>query len=241
MARRGVASAAGLVVVAAVAGAAAAPPVLAGKAPAGGTTQELAALSGAHAIFSRVHGRRTRTGTVQGSRPITGVETVLPVFGHTTTRGGRRWLRVSIPGRPNSRKAWISRRGTVRMTTPWRLAVRTADRRVRVYHHGRLIRSFSAVVGKPSTPTPQGRFFVEENVRMLSGAAGAPYALALSARSNVLQEFEGGPGQIAMHGVANLGGIPGTAVSHGCVRLANSNIRWLAARIGPGTPVTITR
>ena len=76
---------------------------------------------------------------------------------------------------------------------------------------------------------------------MLSGAAGGPFALALSARSNVLQEFMGGPGQIAMHGVANLGGTPGTAVSHGCVRLANRNISWLVARMGPGAPVTIRR
>ena len=76
---------------------------------------------------------------------------------------------------------------------------------------------------------------------MLPSSAGAPFALALSARSNVLQEFEGGPGQIAIHGVANLGGTPGTAVSHGCVRLANPGIRWLAARIEPGVPVAITR
>ena len=75
---------------------------------------------------------------------------------------------------------------------------------------------------------------------MLPGAAGAPYALALSARSDVLQEFEGGPGQIALHGIANLGGTIGTAVSHGCVRLANRSITWLAARISAGVPVTIT-
>jgi lipoprotein-anchoring transpeptidase ErfK/SrfK len=73
----------------------------------------------------------------------------------------------------------------------------------------------------------------------MPGGVGGPFALALSARSNVLQEFEGGPGQIAIHGVENLGGTPGTAVSHGCVRLANGIVRWLAARVGPGVPVTI--
>ncbi len=76
---------------------------------------------------------------------------------------------------------------------------------------------------------------------MLPGSAGAPFALALSARSNVLQEFEGGPGQIAIHGVGNLGGTSGTAVSHGCVRLADRSIRWLAARLAPGVTVAITR
>ena len=110
-----------------------------------------------------------------------------------------------------------------------------------MYRRGRLARSFTAIVGKPSTPTPYGRFFVEESVRMLPGSAGAPFALALSARSNVLQEFAGGPGQVALHGVGNLGGTMGTAVSHGCVRLTDRSISWLAARIAPGVPVTIRR
>jgi lipoprotein-anchoring transpeptidase ErfK/SrfK len=94
-------------------------------------------------------------------------------------------------------------------------------------------------VGKPSTPTPTGQFFVEETLQMPASEAGGPYALALSARSNVLQEFEGGPGQIAIHGRENLGGMLGTAASHGCVRLATASIDWLSARIVPGTPVTI--
>jgi lipoprotein-anchoring transpeptidase ErfK/SrfK len=69
---------------------------------------------------------------------------------------------------------------------------------------------------------------------------GAPYALALSARSNVLQEFDGGPGQIGLHGLSNVGGVLGSAASHGCVRLDNATMRWLVFRVGPGVPVTIT-
>ena len=144
------------------------------------------------------------------------------------------------PGARTGGRAGSHSGGPCSTTTSWHVVVRTSSRRVLVYRRGRLVRSFAAVVGKPSTPTPHGRFFVEESVRMLPGSAGAPFALALSARSNVLQEFEGGPGQIAIHGVANLGGTLGTAVSHGCVRLANRSIRWLAARIAPGVPVAIT-
>lgn len=62
----------------------------------------------------------------------------------------------------------------------------------------------------------------------------------MSARSNVFQEFDGGPGQVALHGVNNIGGTLGTAESHGCIRLATSSISWLAWRIDPGVPVTIT-
>jgi lipoprotein-anchoring transpeptidase ErfK/SrfK len=203
-------------------------------------TQELVTLLKSHRAVSTLQPHPSRVTAVGALRPITGGRTVLPVIARTTTANGDHWLRVMLPGRPNGSKGWITRHGTVATTTSWHIVVRTASRRVFVYRHAHRVRTFAAVVGKSSTPTPHGRFFVEESVRMPAGSAGAPFALATSARSNVLQEFEGGPGQIAMHGVANLGGTPGTAVSHGCVRLANRNVRWLASHIGPGVPVDIT-
>ncbi len=103
------------------------------------------------------------------------------------------------------------------------------------------MREFKAVVGRFFTPTPVGDFFVEESIKLSPRAVGAPFALALSARSTVYQEFAGGPGQIALHGLKNVGGRPGTAVSHGCVRLDTAAMTWLVRRIGPGVPVTIVR
>jgi lipoprotein-anchoring transpeptidase ErfK/SrfK len=201
--------------------------------------QELVVLTRAHRAVSTLRPHPARVTAVRARRPITGIRTVLPVVARAVTASGAERLRVLLPGRPNGAKGWIAQRGTVATSTVWHLVVRTGTRKVFVFRDGRRVRTFGAVVGKPSTPTPHGRFFVEESVRMIPGSAGAPFALALSARSNVYAEFEGGPGQIAMHGVANLGGTPGTAVSHGCVRLANRNIAWLAARIPPGVPVDI--
>jgi lipoprotein-anchoring transpeptidase ErfK/SrfK len=160
---------------------------------------------------------------------------VLPVLSHHGA-----WLRVRLPGRPNGHTGWIVRKATLHWATNWHLVVNRARRQVSVYRSGRFVRVFKAVVGKASTPTPAGEFFVEESVALRSSDVGAPFALALSARSEVLQEFDGGPGQIALHGLSNVGGVPGTAVSHGCVRLTNEVMRWLVVRIGPGTPVTIT-
>ena len=125
------------------------------------------------------------------------------------------------------------------MLTSWHIVVDTSKRRVTVYKQGRPVRAFKAVVGKAATPTPRGEFFVEEVVELRVGDVGAPFALALSARSNVLRQFGRGPGQIALHGRMNVGGVLGSAVSHGCIRLATEAIRWLANRIGPGVPVTI--
>jgi lipoprotein-anchoring transpeptidase ErfK/SrfK len=199
-------------------------------------TQKLAALLGTHVAFSKPTAASARVGVVEAERPITNEQTVLPVLGTDGT-----WLRVRLPGRPNSHTGWITAQGTVAQTTSWHLVVKTSTRRVLVYHSGRLIRVFTAIVGKPSTPTPHGEFFVEESIQLAPTDPGAPFALALSARSNVFQEFDGGPGQVALHGLDNIGGDLGTAESHGCVRLADSSMRWLVYRVGPGVPVTIIR
>jgi lipoprotein-anchoring transpeptidase ErfK/SrfK len=202
-------------------------------------TQRLAVLLTAHSAHQKPEGRSLQVALVAARRPITGEQTTLPVIGRSTGPGGVRWLEVMLPGRPDGSTGWIADQGTRKLMTSWHIMIDLAGRRVSVYRDGRIVRAFQAVVGKPSTPTPTGKFFVEETVQMAAGHAGGPFALALSARSNALQEFEGGPGQIALHGRNNLAGALGTATSHGCVRLDTASIDWLAARIGPGTPTTI--
>jgi lipoprotein-anchoring transpeptidase ErfK/SrfK len=203
--------------------------------------QQLAALSYCHDAYRTPRTTSHLLLSVLAHRPITGETTTLPVLAQATNRHGQRWLKVRLPGRPNSSTGWIKRAGTQTRSTTWFIHVSLAARRVWVYHRGVLTRTFSAVVGKPSTPTPAGHFFVEETVIMPADEPGGPFALALSARSDALREFDGGPGQIAIHGRDGLGGTPGQAQSHGCIRLMTRNINWLAARIVPGTPVTITR
>lgn len=203
------------------------------------STQRLAVLVSEHRVHSAPSARSRVVETVGPLRPITGEQTVLPVLTRLIGRGGIPWLRVMLPGRPNSSSGWIAQQGTRQASTAWRIRVDLGRRRVHVYRHGRLVKDFAAVVGKPSTPTPTGSFFVEETLQMYSGEPGGPFALALSARSDALQEFEGGPGQIAIHGRDNLGGVLGQAESHGCMRLDTLSIDWLAARVGPGVPVSI--
>ena len=215
---------------------------IAGVAPAAGAptpaAQDLAVLLGGNVARRAPNADAGRIETVAARRPLTRVRTVLPVLG----RAGRddAWLRVRLPGRPNGHTGWIYGGRTRLTSTPWRIVVSLAARRVFVFRAGRLVRRFAAIVGKPSTPTPRGTFFVEEALRLSPGAPGAPFALATSARSDALREFDGGPGQIALHGTDNLSGTLGTAVSHGCVRLAPRAIAWLASRIGAGVPVSIT-
>ena len=202
-------------------------------------SQPLLVLERDHIARTRPSVRSRRIETVPARRPLTGVRTVLPVIGHARSKDGRSWARVRLPGRPSGHTGWLPTSQTRRSSTGWRLALDLSARRVTVYEHGRVSRRFSVVVGTASTPTPRGRFFIEEGLA-LSGSHGGPFALATSARSAVLQEFEGGPGQIALHGTNGLSGALGTAASHGCIRLNTSSITWLARRIGAGVPLTVT-
>jgi lipoprotein-anchoring transpeptidase ErfK/SrfK len=203
-------------------------------------SQALVELTGDHVARSSPSTTAHRVELVTSLRSLTGVHTVLPALGRAT-RHGHAWVRVRLPGRPNGRTAWILASHTKRRSTEWHLVVSLSTRKVTVYRDGHADRRFSAVVGAPATPTPRGEFFVEEAVALFASDPGAPFALATSARSQVLQEFDGGPGQIAIHGVGNLAGALGTAVSHGCIRLSTAAITWLSQRIGAGAPVTVAR
>ena len=217
----------------------------AGPAVAAGPTAEarqpLVMLMRSHVVRAHPDASARRVEAVPARTPLTWVRTVLPVLGQAEGRKGGSWLRVRLPGRPNGHAGWISTRRTKRSMTSWQLSLDLSSRRLTVYRSGSVSRTFLAVVGKSSTPTPRGRFFIEEALALSAGAAGGPFALATSARSNVLHEFEGGPGQIAIHGTNHLSGALGTAVSHGCVRLGTRAINWMARRIGGGVPLTIRR
>jgi lipoprotein-anchoring transpeptidase ErfK/SrfK len=237
--RRGSGALTSVLVAAAIAGASAAPATAA--APTAAASQPLVSLLHDHVARAAPSFHAARIEAVDARRPLTRVRTVLPILGESSDRAGRSWLRVRLPGRPNGHSGWISANRTRVTTTPWRLRVDLSARRLTVFRGGHARRQFRAVVGKPSTPTPRGSFFIEEALALSSAEAGGPFALATSARSNVFQEFEGGPGQIGIHGRHNLSGALGSASSHGCIRLATRAITWLARRVGAGVPLTIVR
>jgi lipoprotein-anchoring transpeptidase ErfK/SrfK len=174
-------------------------------------------------------------------RPITLQQTALPVLRRAAGPGGVEWLLVRLPSRPVGRVGWIQSSNANVVSSPWRVVVDRSARRALVYRSGRLSLKLPVVVGKSSTPTPRGGFFVVEHVRQAEGSVLGPWALATSAYSHVLQEFDGGPGQIALHGRDGdlLRDPLGTAASHGCIRLDNAAIRTLSKLLPNGTPIEI--
>lgn len=152
------------------------------------------------------------------------------------------WLKVLLPFRPNGTTGWIRSQPVSEVADPWRIAVSRAQRRMRVYRAGRQVASFSVVVGKPSTPTPAGLFAIQEKQPESPGDFMGSWVMPLAAHSDVLHAFDGGDGQIGIHGRggASLLNPLGSAASHGCVRLLNADVDWLAARVPPGTPVRVS-
>ena len=210
-------------------------------AAAPAASQALAAFETPHTAYASPSTDAKRVGYVTGTGPIMGRRSVFPVIDTRERRGATTWLRVRLPGRPNGRTGWVVARDTIAQSTGFHVVVELDRRRALVYWRSHRVRTFSVIVGKPSTPTPRGEFFVEEMVPLGPTADGAPFALATSARSDVLERYEGGVGQIALHGIGNLSGTMGTAASHGCVRLGDAAIGWLAKTLSPGVPITIRR
>ena len=85
-------------------------------------------------------------------------------------------------------------------------------------------RGVNFITDKLETPDPDGAY--------------GPYALGLSAYSDVLTEFAGGAGQVGIHGT-NDPSVIGQEVSAGCIRLRNEDIERLVPLLPLGTPVEI--
>ena len=151
------------------------------------------------------------------------------------------WLQVEYNRRPSGSIGWIHASDVSTRGVDNRIVVRVADKQLTVYKGTTDEVVFQAPVatGLPSTPTPLGDFYVDVVVKLLhpTGVYGA-YQLSVSAFSDVLQNFGGGPGQIAIHGT-NQPQLIGQAVSNGCVRLTNENVITLASMAPAGTPVSI--
>jgi lipoprotein-anchoring transpeptidase ErfK/SrfK len=81
-------------------------------------------------------------------------------------------------------------------------------------------------VGTTNTPTPGGAFYIRSLIASTDPVYGT-YAFGLSGFSEVHETFNGGPGDIGIHGTSDPAAV-GTDVSNGCIRLTNDKIEQLA-------------
>jgi lipoprotein-anchoring transpeptidase ErfK/SrfK len=178
-------------------------------------------------------GRIARFGRVN----VNGVDTVFAVRGISCDA---RWLHVQLPLRPNGRTGWVRASHVRRIAVRTRIVVDLSERSVRFYRAGRLVLRSRAAIGASATPTPLGRYYV--NQRLIPGDPGGPFgpgAIGISAFSPVLTGWtQGGP--VAIHGTNEPWSI-GRAVSNGCIRIPNAVDRKLFWQAPAGTPVIIRR
>jgi lipoprotein-anchoring transpeptidase ErfK/SrfK len=173
-----------------------------------------------------------------GTLTVNGVPTVFGVLGKM--RCAQTWYRVQLPIRPNGATGWVRAADVTLAKVDTRITVDLSAHRVALYRRGRVVLRTRAAVGAPGTPTPVGRFYVNQRLVPLdrSGPFG-PGAVGISAFSPTLKNWaQGGP--IAIHGTNEPWSI-GKSVSNGCIRIRNDVLRRVFAAVRAGTPVLIRR
>jgi len=181
-------------------------------------------------------------GRVLGRFPkidVNGYPTTLGVVGaRIGARCAVSWYRVQVPTFPNGRTGWVAAGSVEAFAVRSRIVVDLSTRRLVAFRAGKPVFRARVTVGAAQTPTPTGRYFVDE--RFVLDDPNGPFgvaALGISGHSDVLRDWvQGGP--IALHGTDEPSAI-GRAASHGCIRLANNDMRTLFSLTPAGTPVDI--
>ncbi len=146
------------------------------------------------------------------------------------------WFRIRIPGRPNGRTGWVPETSLGPLhVVHTEIVVNEHTLTLTLYRWNKKIFSTRVAVGKASTPTPTGHFWVREKFRAQGGEYG-PFALG-TADYSVLSDWPRG-GIIGIHGTDEPQLVPGY-VSHGCVRLRNAAVTKLYPLVPIGTPIDV--
>lgn len=151
------------------------------------------------------------------------------------------WLKALLPMRPNQSEGWIRAADVTLSQNPYKIEINLARNELVFSKDGKEILRTTTVDGTTKTPTPLGTYYITDPVdlrRQPTGSYGA-YALGISGYSEVLFEFNGGPGQVAIHGT-NEPQLMGQDASNGCIRVTNDIIVQIALEAPLGTPVIIT-
>ena len=118
----------------------------------------------------------------------------LMVTGRARDDAGRAWVRVQLPIRPNGTAGWVPRRSLRLTGTRVRFEVHLGSRRLEIWRGSRRVASWPAGIGRPGTPTPVGRYAIQDAVVTANAWRGiyGDFTVALTAHSPTLRTFMGG-------------------------------------------------
>lgn len=149
------------------------------------------------------------------------------------------WALVSVPIRPNGTTGWVRIESVELYVVDGQIVVDLTARTLTYYVDGEEVLKTEIAIGTSRNSTPTGHFFVTDSVTLsIPNSPWGPAALGISAYSDTITEYNGGPGIIGIHGTNKPSSI-GQAASLGCVRLPNELITLLHALVPIGTPVEI--
>jgi lipoprotein-anchoring transpeptidase ErfK/SrfK len=160
-----------------------------------------------------------------------------PLVFHVTEDAGD-WLQVEVLARPNGQTGWIKRSDVTVSDIRTHMELDKATFHLKAFDGDQLVAETNVVIGKNSSYTPVGSFFLTEKISHPPAGSYGPWILATSAYSESLDSFDGGLPQVAFHGT-NQPSLIGTQASNGCVRMPNDVDLVLADKMPPGTPITI--
>ena len=167
-----------------------------------------------------------------------GTANIVLILGGAERRSGTLWVRVRAPGLPDDVRGWVPRSALGGYTAVrTRLVVDRARLTATLLRDRRPLLRSRVAVGKPSTPTPSGDFYVRNQLRKYESPFYGPVAFGTSARSAEATDWPAG-GFVGIHGTDRPDLIPGR-VSAGCIRMSNRDIVRLARLMPVGTPVTV--
>ena len=114
-----------------------------------------------------------------------------------------------------------------------RIVIDLSDHRLSLYSSDQLVKSYPVAVGKPSTPTPPSEWMVGEKY------LGSPGMVTGTRKMRLFRKSGGGYAytRYNIHGT-NQPWLIGQSVSHGCIRMHNSDVEDLFPRVPIGTKVT---
>ena len=162
--------------------------------------------------------------------------TTLLVLREAKDAKGIRWLKLSMPMRPNGRTGWVKAAGVQARPVRRSIVVDLSSRKLRVLENGKTRYATRVAVGRRGMETPTGsRFYLTATFKPTENFLGA-FAFETSAYSK-LSEWPGG-GVVGIHGTS-MPWLLGKAVSHGCIRMSNAAALVLKRLTPAGTPLKI--
>ena len=163
---------------------------------------------------------------------------VLTVVDSRSNSSGQLWVKVRLPVLPNGTVGWVRRSALgAYETVDTHLVVDRRRLLATLYRNGRAIFRAPVGIGTDVWPTPTGEFTVKDKLTRYASPFYGPVAFGTTARSAVLTDWPGG-GFVGIHGTNSPQLVPGR-ISHGCIRMRNTDILRLAALLPVGTPLTI--